>query len=202
MRKWIFRISLVLGAVVLGGGFATYFGGRAAAESYLAKERRIGEGTFHFVNPKVKWSLDLSADSALYQSPSLQVFAGRTKISADLFRSLMDFSPTVSLHTDTLGLRILPTPEKPKRDSLIFPNLNIPAQIRVRVKRLNLFDSVGVMGSADGILFETRSAKAVALSINALGVRPLRKMRLSLQAKVDWSPSATVKGTLSIHHRG
>ena len=98
-----------MGALALVLFLAVYFGGKWAAGKYLAREIAVGDGRVRLVSPRFQWSLDLSADSVLYSSPAADVSVGRTSISADLFKSLLRFSPAVVLDVDTLAVAIKPT---------------------------------------------------------------------------------------------
>ena len=137
MRKWFTRILIALGGTILVLFIATYFGGQWAVQKYLARELAVGDGKIHLVEPKFHWSLDLTADSAAYQSPSLQALTGHTAVSVNLFRSLTQFSPSIALVTDTLRVTLIPTPDtlKPKVDSVPFPEFKLPAQISIRIDR-------------------------------------------------------------------
>jgi hypothetical protein len=191
MRKWIKRILTAMGALALALFLAVYFGGRWAAQKYLAREIAVGEGRVRLVAPRFLWSLDLSADSVLYASPAADVAVGRTSISADLFKSLLRFSPAVILDVDTLSLVIKPTPDtvKPKKDSIPFPDFRLPADIRVRAQRVQVSDSGGPMAEMEGLLLETTGPQSVRLSIREARARQTGTLRQSLAAAAAWDDS-------------
>lgn len=203
MRKWIKRIAAILGGLVLALFLAIYFGGRWAAQKYLARDIAVGDGRVRLVAPQFRWSLDLSADSALYHSPNLDAEAGRTVVSANLFKSLIRFSPAVTLDVDTLSLSLKPDPDKdttavkPKRDSaLAFPDFKLPAAVVVRAGRIVVADTGGSLARGDGILLETQGPKAVKLFIRDLEARQAGSLRQSLFLSADWSDSLALAARL------
>ncbi|HKP98565.1 MAG TPA: hypothetical protein VJ385_22735 [Fibrobacteria bacterium] len=183
---------------------AVYFGGRWAAQKYLAEEIKVGEGRVRLVSPRFRWSLDLSADSALYLSPTLDVAAGRTVVSANLFRSLLRFGPSVTLDVDTLTLRIAPGPDtvKPKRDSIPFPEVRIPAAVLVRAGRILVSDTAGLLVRCDGLVLETQGPQGARLAIREAEARPLGGLRQSLAASAAWDDSTRVLARLAWRRAG
>lgn len=198
MRKWIKRILAALGILFLAFFLAIYFGGRWAAGHYLARELAVGQGKLRLVAPEFRWSLDLDADSLLYDSPTLKASVGRTRVSADLFKSLLRFSPSVTLDVDTVSLRIFPGPDtvKPRPDSLPFPAFRIPATVRVRAGRILVADTAGPLVRCDGLLVETHGAQGAGLSIRELQARPLGTLTQSLTADASWEAADRVSGRI------
>jgi hypothetical protein len=202
MRKWAKRIALFLGGLLLVLFVAVYFGGRYAAQKYLARDIKVGEGGLvRLLHPEFRWSLDLSADSILYTSPGLNATAGRTVVSANLFKSLLKFSPSVTLEVDTMALLIKPVVDtvakKPKSDSaVVFPELKLPAAVVVKAGRLALFDTAGLVVQGDGVLLETPSKQAVKLDIRDVETRYLANMRQSLGVYLDWEDTGVVAADL------
>ncbi|MDQ3001802.1 MAG: hypothetical protein M3Y08_11145, partial [Fibrobacterota bacterium] len=203
MRKWIKRILMALGGLALILFLAVYFGGRLAAQKYLARNLTVGEGKVRLVSPRFLWSLDLSADSALYDSPALRAVAGRTVVSANLFKSLFRFSPSVTLDVDTLWVRVSPEPDtvKPKKDSIPFPEFRLPASIQVRAGRVTVFDtaadSLGPMVRADGLDLESLGPQAVRLAIRDARVRQTGELAHAIEVSADWADSQQVTAKLS-----
>lgn len=191
MRKWIKRILTAMGALALVLFLAVYFGGKWAAGKYLAREIAVGEGRVRLVAPLFRWSLDLSADSVLYISPGADVSMGRTSISADLFKSLLRFSPAVILNVDTLSVATKPTADtvKPKKDSIPFPDFRLPADIKVRAQRVQVSDTGGPMVECEGLVFETTGPQSVRLSIRDARARQTGTLRQSLAAAAAWDDS-------------
>ena len=204
MRKWLTRILIALGGTILALFIATYFGGQWAVQKYLARELAVGDGKIHLVEPKFHWSLDLTAVSAAYQSPSLQATAGHTTVSVNLFRSLTQFSPSIALATDTLRVTLIPPPDtlKPKVDSVPFPNFQLPAQISIRIDRITVADSAGSLAACDGLRLKTRGPSSVRLSLRSISARALGPLVFSLQAYADWSGSTDLFGALSLQQQG
>lgn len=208
MRKWIKRILIALGGLALALFLVIYFGGRFAVQKYLARELTVGPGKLRLVAPTFRWSLDLDADSVLYASPDLSASAGRTLVSANLFKSLLHFSPSVTLDVDTLSLRLTPGPDtaaaKPKKDSIPFPSFKLPASVVVRAGRITVFDtaadSLGPMVRADGLVLETKGPQAVALAVREALVRQLGSLTQSLSVSADWSDTGKVIARLSWRH--
>ncbi len=184
------RLFAALGVLVLVLVAAVYFGGRWAAGKYLARDLKVGAGTMRLVSPQFRWSLDLSADSLLYTGPGLAVAAGRTVVSVELFKSLLRFSPSLSLDVDTLALRLSPTPPpdtvKPRPDSIAFPAVKIPAVVRVRAGRILVSDSVGALARCDGLELGTQGPQGITLSIRDAEVRQLGSLRQTLAASAVW----------------
>ncbi|MDB5103260.1 MAG: hypothetical protein JWP91_949 [Fibrobacteres bacterium] len=192
MRKWIKRIFVALGILVVVLFLAVYFGGRLAAQRYLARDLKVGDGKARLVNPEFRWSLDLNADSVLYDSPTLMAAAGRTRVSANLFKSLLHFGPSVTLDVDTLALRIMPGPDtvKPKKDSIPFPDFKLPGSVTVRAGRILVSDTAGLLVQGDGVELETPSERSVRVSIREARARQTGDLRHGLTAAADWNDSA------------
>lgn len=199
MRKWIKRVFAALGVFILLLFLAVYFGGRWAVQHYLAKDLAVGQGKVRLVSPLFRWSLDLSADSVIYASPTLDVAAGRTLVSANLFKSLLHFSPSVSLDVDTLALAVTPGQDtvKPKRDSLPFPEFRIPAAVQVRAGRILVSDTAGRLVRCDGVVLETRGPQEVTLSIREAEARQLGALTQSLAVSAAWDDSTRVLARLA-----
>lgn len=204
MRKWIKRILTAMGALLLVLFLAVYFGGRWAAQKYLARDITVGEGRVRLVDPRFRWSLDLSADSVLYSSPAADVSMGRTSISADLFKSMLRFSPSVVLDVDTLSLVVKPGPDtvKPKQDSIPFPDFRLPADIEVRAQRVQVSDTGGLMLACEGLEFETKGPQAVRLSIREARSRQTGTLKQSLAAAAAWDDSLEVSVQASWRREG
>ncbi len=201
MLKWFTRIGIALSGVLLLLFFSIYFGGERLVQKYLGREIILGAGRLHLVKPTFQWSLNLTADSVHYQSPNLQVAAGTTRVSIQLFQSFIHFSPTVSLHLDTVQIWMTATPDsaQTKRDSVPFPVFKLPAEIKLTAGRIAILDSLGMLATIDGIQFQSQGPQAVNLSIQAAGGRALGALKTSVQATVDWRDSAMLLGRLTLH---
>jgi hypothetical protein len=203
MRKWFKRILIALGGLVLVLGCATFFGGRQAAEKYLAQDRMIGSGRLRLVEPKLRWSLDLSVDSILFDSPNLKLAVGKTHLAINIFKSIIHVAPTVQLKTDTLTLDILPTEDtaKQKLDSLPFPDIKLPANIIVKAKRIRVSDSDGVLATGDGLLLESRDPESLRFSFSSINARPMGNMRVALRASLNWQNQTQIMGSVMVQYK-
>jgi hypothetical protein len=199
MRKRLKQILAGFGVLVLVLFGALYFGGRWAVGQYLSQDLVIGNGKLRLVAARFRWSLDLRADSVLYTSPTLGIAGGRTVVSANLFRSLVHFSPSVTLDADTLLLRLVPGPDTatPPRDSIAFPDLRIPASVVVRAKRIAVLDTGGLMARLDGVQLETQGPQGVKLGIRSAIARQTGMLEQSLAATVAWSDSTQVRAHIA-----
>lgn len=205
MGRWFKRILLALAGLALLLAVAVYFGGRWAANKYLGKEYQVGAGTIRLVGPEFRWSLDVKADSAVFASPDLDAQLKGLRVSADLFHSLLRFSPTVRLEVDTALVTMRPGPDtvKPRPDSIPFPDFKLPASAVVRIGRVTVrdtaADSLAPLAQVDGIAADTRGDKAVSLAIGALRLRAMGSLVQSLAADVDWADPKQVIAKLSWH---
>ncbi len=201
MGKWLKRIAIGVAAFGLCLFLAVWFGGRWAVQHYLAKESKAGPGAFRFYSPRFRWSLDLDADSAVYESPALDVRATRLRLSADLFGSLLHFQPSARVRLDSVFVRVRPGPDsgaharrdsaEARRDSLPFPSFKMPAAAYLRIKRLvvrdTAADSLAPLVDAEGLKARTRGGYDVSLKIASLKARATGGLVHRLQASADWA---------------
>jgi hypothetical protein len=196
MRKWLKRIFLALAGLAMVLFLAVYFGGRWAVGHYLAREIAVGGGKVRLVEPRFLWSLDLGADSVLYSGPGIDVAVGATALSADLFRSLLRFSPAVRLTLDTVSLRLTPVDKpdtvKPRPDSIAFPAIRIPAAISIRIGGILVSDSGGAMVRCEGIALATDGPQGLHLDVREVRARQTGALRQSLSARASWEDTASV----------
>lgn len=201
MRKKLVTIIVVLGMVGLAFIASAYFGGPWAVEKYLTRDLAVGDARVHFVAPRFRWSLKLSADSVVYSSPTLQAAAGRTVVSASLFRGLLHFQPSVELDIDTVVLRLSPNPDTAKpeamKDSIAFPSFRIPVGVVARVGRLVVLDSAGQMARMDGIELKTRGPRGLDLTVGKVVARQTGSLEQSLESRVAWEDSSQVMARLA-----
>jgi len=197
MRKWLKRIFLAIGALLVLLFLAVSLGGKWAVRKYLGREIKVGEGQVRLVSPRFLWSLDLGADSILYESPVLNVVTGRVSVSADLFQSLLHFSPAVKLDADTVALLIKPSPKpdtlKPKKDSIPFPDMRIPAKLSIKVARILVADTGGMLVRCDGVYLRTRHPQRLKLSIREAVIRQTGTLKQSLNVAAAWDDSGAVR---------
>jgi len=201
MGKWLKRIAIGVAAFGLCLFLAVWFGGRWAVQHYLAKESKAGPGAFRFYSPRFRWSLDLDADSAVYESPAMDVRATGLRLSADLFGSLLHFQPSARLRLDSVFIRVRPGPDtgvharrdtaKARRDSIPFPEFKIPGNAYLRIKRLvvrdTAADSLAPLADAEGIKARTRGGYYVSLEIASIKARATAGLVHRMRASADWA---------------
>lgn len=201
MGKWLKRIAMALGALGLCLFLAVYFGGRFAVIHYLGREWKAGEGRFRVYAPQFRWSLDLAADSAWYESPSADARVSGVRLSADLFRSLVHFEPSARLTADSVWVRVRPGPDtaKPRPDSLPFPDFRLPLAASVRIGRAvvrdTASDSLAPLAEAEGLEVKTGGERKVSLKLAALKARATGSLIHRLRAAADWSGKDSVAAT-------
>lgn len=200
MRKRLKAIFLALGLGCLALFALVFFGGRWAVDHYLTRELAVGDGRLQLVGARFRWSLDLRADAVVYTSPALRVAAGRTVVSADLFRSLTRFQPTIALDVDTVLLRLIPRPEpadsQPLADSIAFPSFRIPVGASVRVGRLVVEDSGGRMARLEEVELKTKGPQGLGLTVGKAVVRQTGPLEHRLESGVAWDDSSQVVARL------
>jgi hypothetical protein len=196
MRKWLKRIFLALAGLAMVLFLAVYFGGRWAVGHYLAREIAVGGGRVRLVEPRFFWSLDLGADSVFYSGPGIDVAVGATALSADLFRSLLRFSPAVRLTLDTVSLRLTPVDKpdtvKPRPDSIAFPDIRIPAAIAIRIGAVLVSDTGGAMARCEGVSLATDGPRGLRLEVREARARQTGALRQALSARASWDDTESV----------
>lgn len=199
MWKW-FKWALIGSAAFVAVAIAVVLiGAPWAVSHFLGRDLRVGEGRLHLKDPRFRWSLSLAADSLVYDAPALRVDAGRVKVSADLFRSLLRFSPSVDLEVDTLRLALRPVADslrRPKRkaksDSLVFPDFKLPVSARVHAGAVALSDSAGPRLRITGVTLADAGKRGADLEIKEAGARELGDRTVALNLSVDWSTDSLV----------
>ncbi|MBW8888197.1 MAG: translocation/assembly module TamB domain-containing protein [Fibrobacteres bacterium] len=169
-----------------------YLAGHWAVGHYLGRDIKVGTGSLRLVNARWRWSLELRADSLLYHAPGMTARGGATAVTANLFRSLWRFSPSVDFTLDTLRLALHPADEakpkakRPARDSLPFPDFKLPVSVRVEVGRVRVEDDSGFLAEADGITAATGGPRSASLEVRSLGARALHGLAPSLKTSMEW----------------
>ena len=202
MRKWIKRIFLILAILLLASVPVIFFGGKWAVGKYLGREIAVGQGHLKLVDPRWRWSLGLAADSLYYHDPGIGVESGPVRISANLFRSFLRFSPSVDLAVDTLRLRLLPKPDtiavkEPRKDSIAFPDLKIPASVKVTARQITVSDSAGFLAGAEEVALATGGPRSITLQAGRVRARQLDTLSLKLRAGLDWEGD-TARATANV----
>ncbi|MBW8888358.1 MAG: translocation/assembly module TamB domain-containing protein [Fibrobacteres bacterium] len=201
MGRWLKRIAIGVAAFGLCLFLAVWFGGRWSVQHYLAKESKAGPGAFRFYSPRFRWSLDLDADSAVYESPTVDVRAKGIRLSADLFGSLFHFQPWARVRLDSVFIRVRPGPDtiarsksdtaKAHRDSIPFPVFKIPGNAYFRIKRLvvrdTASDSLAPLADVEGLKARTRGGYYVSLQIASIKARATGGLVHRLRASADWA---------------
>lgn len=204
MGKWLIRIAIVLAALLGAAALAVYVGGPFALERFLKREIAVGEGSLRISGPQFRWNLDLTADSLRYESADLSAAAGRVRISANLFRSLFRFSPSLDLDLDTLALvlhdlddSLEEKVEKPERKGPpSFPDFDIPASLDLRVGHVSAAGDTADLGSLTGVTLVNRGKRAARLEIGRARHPALDTLAPSLALDLDWSGKNEVSGGL------
>lgn len=205
ITKWTKRIATVLACLLLVAIPVVIFGGKWVVEKYLRDEIKVGQGHVRLPGAKWHWSLELAADSLYYWAPGIKVQSGRAKVSANLFRSFLRFSPSVDLALDTLELTLLPQPDsaaKPvraRKDSLAFPNFKLPASIKIAARRMVIADDSGFLASLSDVKGVTGGSRSMTLEIDRIHARQLDTLALGLRTSLDWAPDTAV-ATITLLH--
>jgi hypothetical protein len=200
MRKWLKRIAIAYAVFVLAVAILAFAGGKWAVRHYLGRELKAGGGTVRLVNPRWRWSLDLKADSLYYASPALDARGGNTEVSANLFRSVFRFAPSVDVSLDTILLALHPVPDsqpgpKRKRDSLPFPDFKIPASLHLAAGKIRVEDDSGFLAEAEGIAASTGGPRSASLAVKAVRARQLHGLEPDLGIAVEW-PGDSVRARI------
>lgn len=202
MLKWAGRIVLALAILLAAGVAAAFFLGPGLIERYLGREMAVGEGRLQVMGPRFRWNLDLAADSLRYESPSLDAGAEGIRVSANLFRSLFRFAPSLDLEVAALDLLVKAAEDSAGADTAeakgppSFPDFDIPASLDLRLGRLAAYraarDSAdgswdtASLGSLAGVTLSNRGKQAARLRIARAESPALGRLAPGLAAEADW----------------
>lgn len=202
MGKWLLRIAIGLAALLIVAALAVYLGGPWAVERYLRREIAVGDGRLRLSGPAFRWNLDLAADSLLYQSPALDARADGVRVSVNLFRSLLRFSPSLDLDVAAADLRIrsvadsLEKEKEPAKGPPSFKDFDIPASLKVKVGRLSAAGDTSEYATVAGVLLANDGKRALRLRVDSVSAPPLGDAPASLEAALDWRDRRNLKGSL------
>ena len=211
MGKWLLRIAIALAALLLVAALAVYLGGPWAVERYLRRDIAVGGGSLRLSGAEFRWNLDLTADTLQYGSPGLDARAEGVRVSANLFRSLFKFSPSLDLDVADVDLRFKAVDDsleekvrKPEeKGPPAFPDFGIPASIKAKAGRLRASGDTADFGSVYGVRLANDGERAVRLRIDSLDLpagpasaRGAPPLRLSLDVSLDWSGREELQGVL------
>lgn len=201
MGKWLIRIAIVLAALLGAAALAVYVGGPSAVERFLRREIAVGGGRLRISGPQFRWNLDLTADSLRYESPDLSAAVGRVRVSANLFRSLFRFSPSLNLDLDSLALVLHNLDdslvEKPERTGPpAFPDFDVPASLDLRIGHASASGDSVRLGSLTDVTLVNRGKRSARLEIGRARLPALDTLAPSLALDLDWSGKEEVSGGL------
>ncbi len=186
--KWGTLLLLLLAAIGIPTG---YFAGRQYLRQYLADEVRMGDAALRVVNADLTWGFNLRADSLYYDSPGLRVETGGIEASANLFGSLFTLAPSADVELDTVLIRLGKAPEKEKPDTgaPAFPDFNIPAKVRVHLKRLAVHGDSGLLAAVEGVRVFNPNMHSLRLEVDSLISPEAQGLAPGLNLFADWKPS-------------
>jgi hypothetical protein len=179
---------------------AGWLAGPGVVERYLRKDIAAGPGVLRLSNPQFRWNLDLTADSLSWRSPSLDADAAGLRISANLWRSLFRFSPSVDLDVAEADLRIKPvedTVEEPKGPPTFKP-FDLPASVKARVGTLSASTDTADIGRLTEVTLEGRGKRGARLTIGEASLAALGALKPSLALDVDWSGAEEAEAALHL----
>lgn len=180
---------------------AGWLAGPTLVERYLRKDIAAGPGVLRLSNPEFRWNLDLTADSLTWRSPALDADATGLRVSANLFRSLFRFSPSLDLDVSDVALRVRPDPdtvEKEPKGPPAFKPFDLPASVKARIGSLSAVGDSGALGSLTEVTLSNRGKRAARLTIEAASLPALGTLRPSLALDLDWGGEEAAEAAIHL----